>query len=180
MSLCSSPSSPVASPKRRPPDELLDLVQLHYVTIPLANALHIAQDRLGTPETHDHAVSWGRLSPQLSPTPSLMSDTEEPEVLPRQWGDTHSPRSPSYSDHQKLRARSPVHSRSQPRTQSLTHPRTSRTSRSISPPKRSRRQRAVHSAEPSRMVTRSQALSKRVGPFRELDHSGRVASRAYR
>lgn len=177
MSLCSSPSSPVASPKRRPPDELLDLVQLHYVTIPLANALHIAQDRLGALEAHDHAASWGRLSPQLSPTPSLMSDTEEPQVLPGHWGDTHSPRSPSYSEHQKPQTGAPVHSRAQPRTRSLAHP---RTSRRISPPKRSRRQRAVHSAELSRMVTRSQASSKRVGRFWELDRSGRVASRAYR
>ncbi|KAF2731354.1 hypothetical protein EJ04DRAFT_583692 [Polyplosphaeria fusca] len=88
MSLCSSPRSPPndgSAPYTAQPysKELLEWYQLHFVTIPLANAL-----RHGTAPPK-YTTRDGSHRPRLSPTPSLLGDNasslrhRSPSLSPR-------------------------------------------------------------------------------------------------
>jgi hypothetical protein len=160
----------MASPPRSPtiPDAVLRIHEQQYVTVPLFAALSKLQDQLKAtgntdtpftrvPCTKAPELSWGRQSPQLTPTPS-------PSPLPK-TSHRSLPSLPTPPDASPFRDDAASASPTKPRAkrrQSRQKPSSPRSLRSAHPMLRRSRARE------------GQALERR---FWELDASGRKARR---
>ena len=102
MSICSSPTSPTFIFGES--KEIREAYQLHYITIPLARALHRANQATNKdPSDYQPAVQWP--SPRMSLTPSLGGHSDTPDesflslpeaelVSPKHYSESHVSRRP--------------------------------------------------------------------------------------